>query len=296
LERSIGLWENIADSINKSYYSILLKGTGTGYFNGSLTAADAGRIAGIVFLKTPSTPGYSMRKSACLIVYLPLLLFAAPGNDTQGVVWDNRIAINAGLQGGNSSTLAIGGDLRINRNSRWKNEWTFTASGLYQVESDMVINQTAQSALRFAWSVTHRLYTFYRLALYHNKIIEIAQQVLPSAGGGYWFSDSGAVKLLIESGGGYNIIKYYDDSSIGDPVLQARLFLEYRLIDNCFIGNDSYYFPGRSMHQVKSSAYFTIKAKQIAAIFELIADYNSKPQPGLEPMDYHLKSGIEWSF
>jgi putative salt-induced outer membrane protein YdiY len=237
-----------------------------------------------------------MHRFVSLIFFLPVLLSAFPDQDTLRIGWDNRIGFNAALQKGNSSTLAFGGDLKINRNNPWKNEWTLSAGGLYQADREEVINQAGEIALRFAWSVTRKLYNFYRLALYHNKINGISGQVLPTIGLGYWFSDTKTMKLLLESGGGYNQIAYYGDSTAGEAVLQARFFAEYLFLDNFTIGNNTYYFPGRSMHQVKSSSYFTLLIKHLAAKFEWYADYNSRPVSNLAKMDYQLKSGIEWHF
>jgi putative salt-induced outer membrane protein YdiY len=212
------------------------------------------------------------------------------------IVWDNRIAVNAALQKGNSSLLALGGDLKINRNNHWKNEWTFLAGGRYQVDNNDIIIQTGETSLRFAWSLTNKLYNFYRIALHHNRILQIRYQVLPSTGAGYWFSDTKKLKLLLEAGGGYTVIGYNNDSTTSDAVLQTRLFSEYPFLDHFTLGNNTYYFPGMSMHLVQSSTFFLLTVKKCAAKFELIVDYNSRPVAGLETTDYQLKSGIEWRF
>jgi putative salt-induced outer membrane protein YdiY len=240
--------------------------------------------------------GVIMRKQTFLFMVLPFFLSVSHGMDTVHSTWNNRIGFNTSLQKGNSSTLGIGGDLKINRNNPWKNEWTFTAGGMYQKDHDQVINQSAETALRFAWSITRTLYNFYRAAVHHNKINGISRQFLPTTGVGYWLSDSKSFKWLVETGGGYNAIAYYGDSSSSEPVLQARLFAEYAIFENVTVGNNTYYFPAQSMHLIKSSSYFTLRVKQLAAKFELFMDYNSRPVSDLKAMDYHLKSGIEYSF
>ena len=237
-----------------------------------------------------------MHQVTLLITILPFFLYASPAMDTLHSIWNSRIGINTSLQKGNSSTLGIGGDLKVNRNNPWKNEWTFTADGMYQKDHEEVINQSAETALRFAWSITRTFYNFYRLAFHHNKINGIARQYLPTTGAGYWFSDTKSLKFLVETGGGYNAITYYGDSSSSEPVLQARLFAEYTIFENVTLGNNTYYFPAQSMHLVKSSSYLTLQVKQLAAKFELFVDYNSRPVSDLKEMDYHLKSGIEYCF
>ena len=237
-----------------------------------------------------------MYRYVFFIVLPPFIIAASPGKDTLRIKWENKIGVNASLQSGNSSTLGVGGNLKINRNNPWKNEWTFTASGMYRKDREEVIIQSAETALRFAWSINRKLYNFYRLAFYHNKINRISGQLLPTLGVGYWCSDTKALKLLLETGGGFNGVAYYGDSASKAATFQARIFVEYHLLDNLTLGNNTYYFPGWSMQLVKSSSYFTLKAERLSAKFELSIDFNSRPISGLKKADLQLKSGVEYSF
>jgi len=216
------------------------------------------------------------------------------------LILERKVGVNYDLSKGNTDTQSIGGDFLFNRNRLWIDEWTLKGSALKQFSDKKSITQRWDASLRYAHTFWEKYYNFYRLSTEHDYYEGIKLRLTPTAGVGYWFSDTDILKLMAETGLGYEEEFYRPEGRAGKPILHTRVFASKKIGDKTEAGMDFYFFPSlRDFADYRSELEAFLKFK-ISEHFgfkvQLKDQYKSRPRNEAKKNDLQMLSGLEYSF
>lgn len=215
------------------------------------------------------------------------------------LLWDRRLAAGYEAQRGNTDRDAVHGDFLFNRNRLWIDEWTFKGEGSQEYTDDKKITQKANGMARYAWSLSQKVYNFYRFGAEHDRFEGIDARLLPTAGFGYWFFDQETLKLLGEAGAGYEYEFRRQARDEGDPVGQLRQMFSKKT-GNIEFGDDIYYFPKLTDfgdYRFEGEVFLRfILTKHLAFKLKAADQYRSAPVGNRKKNDLTFTSSVEWLF
>ncbi len=201
---------------------------------------------------------------------------------------------------GNSKVFNFNGNVNINRNQLWVNEWTFYADFKYSTDHGEITTEKLDTSLRYAFSFKKMLYNFYRIGLLHNYTANLNLKIFPTLGIGYWLFDLSALKLMGEIGAGYSKSYYRTDHEEQNYILQTRAFFEMEIVTSIIVGENFYFFPSmdeKGSYFSQSSSYLKMKFNdKLSFVFKVDMDYNSKPSPDTKNRDMYYSVNLEWVF
>jgi len=209
------------------------------------------------------------------------------------LIWERRLSAGYELSDGNTDAERIFGDFLINRNRLRIDEWTLEGSAAQEYSNDKKNTQRADGSIRYAYTFWEKFYNFYRFE-------GIKARLLPSTGVGYWFSDTETLKLLAETGAGWQFEFFEDEKEDLEPVLHARGFFTKKITENLELGTDFYYFPvleDFGDYRFEGEGFLRASvAEHVALKIKLEDQYRSKPRQGAKRNDLRLISGLELNF
>lgn len=214
--------------------------------------------------------------------------------------WKRKLSAGYDFSRGNTDTRRLNGDLLVNRNRLWIDEWTLKASGTQAYIQDKRNAQVAEGSLRYGHSITKKLYNFYRFSAEHDYFENVRARLLPSTGLGYWFFDTEKIKLLAETGIGYQYELFRDGGRQGAVVGHARNMISRKITERVEVGNDLYYFPaiadfGDYRFEDEAFLKFAI-SERLALKIQIKDQYRSMPRRDAKKNDLQFTSGLEYSF
>jgi putative salt-induced outer membrane protein YdiY len=214
--------------------------------------------------------------------------------------WQKKVSLGYQIARGNTDTDYLSGDILLNRNRLWIDEWTFKSSALQSYSSDKKNAQRYEGSLRYGYSLTEPLYVFARFGAEHDLFKNLRARLIPSAGPGYWIADRENFKLLIETGAGYQFDFYRGGGSDSKPILHLRNFAMKKITERVEVGSDLYYFPvinDFGDYRIDSDAYLKLLVTpRLSVKSELQNDYHSRPLNGAKKHDLRLISSLEYAF
>lgn len=218
------------------------------------------------------------------------------------VEWERKIAAGYEMASGNTEYQRLNGDFLFNRNELWVNEWTFKGKGTVEHGADSKLTvQRGDSSLRFAKSLTQKLYNFYRISAEHDRFENLNARIIPTTGLGYWLSDKDDFKLLTEGGVGYQWEFLHPDGVEQKVLLHTRAMISKKLTERLETGFDHYYFPTLrdfGDYRIESEAFLRYAfSEQLALKITAQNQYQSRPKSETtKKNDFRLISGLEYSF
>lgn len=215
------------------------------------------------------------------------------------VTLDRRLAAGYAAKRGNTDTDSLNGDFLFNRNRLWIDEWTVKGEAAQEYNQDKKTSQRAGGSLRYARSITQKFYHFYRLGAEHDRFEDVDLRLTPTAGLGYWFWDKETLKLMGETGLGYEYEFRREAEDEGAPIAHFRESFSKK-IGNVEFGEDIYFFPHLndfSDYRLEGEAYLRfILSKHLALKFKAADQYRSEPAEGKKKNDLQFTSSVEWLF
>lgn len=216
------------------------------------------------------------------------------------IIYDRRLAAGYEAQRGNSRTDNFHGEYLWNRNRRWIDEWTLKGSGTQDYAMRKKVTQKYDSTVRYAWSITQRLYNFYRIQGEHDRFENIDLRLTPTAGLGYWLLDTEKTKLMGETGLGYEYEFRRGAKDEGAPILHLREAFSHKLAENIEFGEEIFYFPKLNNfddYRIQGETFLRfILTKHLAFKLKAADQYRSVPIAGKKKNDLTFTSSIEWLF
>ena len=157
------------------------------------------------------------------------------------------------------------------------------------------------SRYAFSFGGNKNWYNFYKLEFDHDRFANIDYRAIPSAGVGYWFSDTDDWKAMVECGLGLEHTKFRDDTKdSNDAILIPRGFLQRKILDHALISQEVILYPSLKntgeYRKHSESALINPVNDKISLRFSLIDDYDSTPAAGVKKNDWRLISSLAYSF
>jgi len=230
---------------------------------------------------------------------------AEPAKDTDSrvkgeVLWERKIGGGLEIARGNTDKELINGDLSINRNRRWVDEWTVKAGAAASTVNHRKEKQKADGSIRYGRSFNKKAYHFYRIGAEHDFLENVKARVIPTAGVGYWFYDKDALKSMVEAGAGYEYEWLRPEGRDGRPVGHGRFMVMKKIGDKGETGFDLYYFPQLTDFgnwRLQGEAYASAAMTEHLSLKVTLKDqYRSRPVKEAKKNDLSLVSGVEVNF
>jgi len=247
-----------------------------------------------------------MRCDRCykIVIGLFLLLsavFSSEAGADEAKLWSGDISLGYNKASGNTENSQLSVSGYANRKTD-DNEFTSKGNAYYSSSEREMDTQKWYGMARYAFSFWGRKwYNFYRLEADHDKFADIDYRLIPSAGLGYWFSDTPDWKFMVEVGGGFEHTNFKgatEDSN--EAVLIPRVFLEKKLFDRSRISEEVFFYPSVSEtgeYRIHSETKFTNPINDNMALeIGLIDDYDSDPPGDTKRNDVRLISSVKYTF
>lgn len=215
--------------------------------------------------------------------------------------WKREISIGYNKTDGNTKESQFSMNLYANRKTDI-DEFTIKGNVYYSSSNDKMDSQKWYTMTRYARSFWDKeWYNFYKFEADHDRFANINYRLVPSAGVGYWFSDTDGWKAMLECGMGFEYVKFRDDSKDSlEPIIIPRAFFEKKLFEHTLISQEFILYPSlkdSGEYRMHSESALTNPINdKLSLKFSLIDDYNSSPAPDVKKNDWRLISSLVYSF
>jgi len=211
-----------------------------------------------------------------------------------------RFSITAGWNFSHGTSSLPGGRLGLewNKNRLWIDEWDLKINARIAKEGASVIDRAGSAVLRYGRSFSTQFYGFLRASVEHDKNSVVEYRLQPTAGAGFWFSDSTQLKTFIEAGAGWYWLSRTGTNQKNDGVLQFRFSLIWSPFSGVELRTDNYLFPPggkleRLRFETKNSIALKLFKKHLFTLnYDLVLD-KSAPAAINEISGYFFL-GLEW--
>lgn len=219
------------------------------------------------------------------------------------VVWKKDMAVGYTQSGGDTQKKLWNFDTMIDRKSPI-NEESMKLDSLYSSTDGKMDGRKFYGNLRYASNFGSNLkwHTYYGMEGNQDYFEDIYYRLNPTAGAGYWFSNTNNLKIDTELGLGYQYTDYRLDTSPngGDPVLVPRFCLDKRIIGTLHLTEEWEDYPS-----VEYSADFRIRSEtdlinqinpQWSYKISYVNDFNSVPAVGFKKDDYTWVTSLVYHY
>lgn len=225
----------------------------------------------------------------------------ASKNEKMKITWARELSLGYNTTGGNTQTSQFLGSLLIHRKT-FDNEFHTKGSAFYSSSNNDMTAQQWNAMIRYAYSFgARKWYNFYKGEADHDRFINIDHRLIPSAGIGYWFSDTDTLKSMVELGLGMEYIHYCDDTQDKTtPILLPRAFFEVKFFGESRLTEDAIFYPSLENEEeirIHSETSLTNPINEHLLLkLQFIEDYNSEPGAKFEKHDYKFLSSLTIAF
>lgn len=215
--------------------------------------------------------------------------------------WKRKAAAGVEIARGNTEFTRWGADYELNRNRRWIDEWTLKGGATVEKSREELTVQKANNMVRYGYSITKKVYNFYRVNTEHDYFENLKLRVTPSTGVGYWFADTPSFKLLGEPGIGYEWEFLRPDGVEHGAIGHLRGMISKKIGERTEVGLDHYYFPKLTEfknYRMETEAFWRLKlTEHLNYVLKIQNQYHSQPLNGrAKKNDFLLGSKLEYSF
>ncbi len=224
-----------------------------------------------------------------------------PQSQPKPDLWEGEFSLGYNRTSGNTENSQLSSELQLKRKTDI-DEFTARLRGFYSSTDKKMNSQKWYGSVRYAYSFwDKRWYNFYKLEASHDRFSNIDYRITPSAGVGYWYSDTKDFKLMTEIGLGWEYTEYRDNTnSQTQLILLPRLFLEKALTDTLRFSQDLTLYPSLEdtgeFRLYSETSLINAVTENISLKLSLIDDYNSDPASGIEKNDTQFISSLIYSF
>jgi len=138
-------------------------------------------------------------------------------------LWAGEFSIGYNDSGGNTQNNQMISSFYANRKTDY-NEFTIKGDSYYSSSNKKMDAQSWQGMGRCAFSFwDNKWYDFYKIEADHDKFASVDYRLIPSIGIGYWLTDTEDLKVMIESGLGF---EHLNSTEVNYPGTRMRLVYE----------------------------------------------------------------------
>jgi len=222
---------------------------------------------------------------------------------TRPKIWSGTVSGGFNRTRGNVKTTELSGGIAVKRKVEKKNEFDVKADAYYSAFDRRMNAQRYAGMIRYAYSFGEKKkwYNFYKTEGDRDRFANIDSRITPSAGLGYWFSDTDDWKAMAELGGGVTLTRYRDDQeNETELVLVPRGYAEKKLIGKSRLSQEATFYPSMTDYGEYRLNLETVFKNPIVENLNLnikwINDYNSRPGSDTKKHDMRLMSSVEYAF
>ncbi len=228
-------------------------------------------------------------------------ILAAKQKEKAKKLWSSEIALGFSQANGNTQNRQFSAQAKAKRKTE-RDEFTLKGNTYYASTDKKMDTQKWYGLIRYGRSWTDkRWYHFAKLEADHDHFGNIAYRFIPSAGVGYWFSDTDEFKAMVEGALGFEHTNFRDNTkNRNEFVFVPRGFLEKQLFENTTISEDITLYPSwekLSSYRLRSETSLTNALNEHLALkVSFIWDYDAEPSPGTKESDTQLISSLVYSW
>ncbi len=197
-------------------------------------------------------------------------------------VWKTEVSLGYNQATGNTRNSQLNAAIDANRKTD-ADELTVKASTLYSSQNKKMDGQKNTGSIRYAFSFWEKeWYGFYKFAAEHDRFANIDYRIIPSAGIGYWLSDTSQWKAMAEVGLGLEHTEFNDNTKEEtDIILIPRGFVEKKIFDEVTISQELVLYPNldqTDQYRFRAETKFTNPLTENMSLrFSFIDEFNSSP-------------------
>jgi len=207
---------------------------------------------------------------------------------------ERKFSLGGWLTEGNTRGQSLHADFFLNRDRKGVNEITCKGSLDHESSAGADTMFKAYSSLRYAHSLSPRLYNFYLLEAEHDRFQDIDLRTIPTVGVGHWFANEDGFKFMVEGALGYQRNYLVDRTADELVVFKLSSSLRAGAFSNEFDYYTSTSDPGNFRlvnylsFKVKLNSYYSFK-------WSLKDEYNNRPPAGVQKNDLRFVASIEYA-
>jgi putative salt-induced outer membrane protein len=216
-------------------------------------------------------------------------------------IWKGEVSLGFNKTSGNTKSSQFSSELSLRRKTD-SDEFSSRLRGFYSSSEKKMNSQKWYGQLRYAYSFwDNKWYNFYKFESSHDRFSNIDYRLTPSAGIGYWFFDAESLKVMAETGLGWEYTEYRDNTkSQSQVILVPRLFMEKVLTGKVKFSQDLVIYPSLEaagdFRFYSETSLLNPVTDNISLKLSLVNEYDSDPAPGKENSDFQFISSLIYSF
>ena len=216
-------------------------------------------------------------------------------------IWKRELSVGFTQSTGNTQNSQLTGLMEADKKTRG-DQITLKASTLYSSQNKKMDGQKHNASVRYALSFfENQWYAFYKFSGEHDRFSNIDYRMLPTAGIGYWFSDTEDWKAMAEVGFGVEHVNYTDTTKERtDTVFVPRAFFEKTVFEKAKLSQDIAAYPNLEESddfRIVTEIRFTNPLSDNMSLrFSFIDEFNSNPTGESKKNDTRTVLSLVYSF
>ena len=241
-----------------------------------------------------------MKKIVGLILFSIVFIGLLPIARAESM-WERELSVGFTQATGNTQNSQLTGIFEADKKTE-EDQVTLKASTLYSATNKKMDGQKHNASVRYALNfMDNPYYVFYKFSVEHDKFSNIDYRMLPTAGIGYWFSDTDDWKAMAEVGFGLEHINYSDTTKERtDAILVPRAFFEKAVFEKAKVSQDITLFPSLEesddFRVVTETRFTNPLSDNMSLRFSFIDEFNSNPTGESKKNDTRTVLSIVYSF
>jgi putative salt-induced outer membrane protein YdiY len=245
-----------------------------------------------------------MKKALKIFVIMFMLGFvssAAFAQQAEEPIWNKELTAGYTQSTGNTQNSQLNASVEAKR-KRKEDEIDLKASTLYSSQNKKMDGQKHNASARYGFSLWEEgWYGFYKFAVDHDRFANIDYRMIPTAGIGYWFSDTAEWKAQAEVGFGIEHTNYRDNTKeTTDAILVPRAFFEKAVFYTATLSQEIVLYPNledSEKYRIYAETRFTNPLSENMSLrCSFIDEFNSDPAGDSKKNDTKTVLSIVYSF
>lgn len=213
------------------------------------------------------------------------------------ISWEHSVAFGFFYSLGNANLLNLDGSFSLNRNRLWIDEWDLDFAFDVRQTNRIQSYREIDASLRYGRSFTYKFYGFVSADVENDLAGDIAYKLLPTAGVGYWITDSDTVQLMAEIGAGYKYTRRIISTNSQMPVTYLSGLLSWDFLTDFNFSEEFELRPSIDFSIYLFDSVTTLSYQitdDLSLVFEYDLDVNTAPAPGVLKYDHAFHTDLEW--
>jgi putative salt-induced outer membrane protein len=216
-------------------------------------------------------------------------------------MWKNELSLGFAQATGNTQNSQLTGAVEADKKTEL-DVVTLKASTLYSSQHKKMDGQKHDASIRYALNFPeNQWYSFYKFSVDHDKFSNIDYRLIPTAGIGYWFSNTDDWKAMTELGLGLENINYSDNTKDKtNTILVPRAFVEKAIFEKAKISQDLTLYPNLEesddLRVVAETRFTNPLSDNMSLRFSFVDEFNSNPAGESKKNDTRTVLALIYSF